>query len=86
MKRGDLVYIPSEVVLTRYYNNKETREKMPEKNQNLEIPTELKVLEKPANVIILETFENQCKDGYCEVLYQGKSWFVKQGNVVHNAD
>lgn len=70
MQKGDLVYVPSEVVLLQFYEEEKARRSVPVKVHRLERPTNLLLME--ANL------ENE---KYVKVWHRGDEWYVKRCDI-----
>ena len=71
-KAGDLAFIPAEVMMLKI-------------GEGGAIKRYKKTL-KPKNVLIVKSAAHQLGDGYCEILYNGESWFVKNTDIYGEKD
>jgi RecB family endonuclease NucS len=66
---GELVYVPANVVLTKY------------ENKNWNVPKKWHALEKPGFFLVVEA-NNQNPNGRISVLYDEEIWYVNKLDVV----
>jgi len=69
-KKGDLVFIPSDVTLLQFNHDSHSRDEAP----NKWIKTE-----KPAHAITVEHKKGWAP--YCKILYNGQYWFTNEENI-----
>ena len=66
-KAGDLAFIPAEVMMLKIGVTGAVKR--------------YKKTLKPKNVLIVKSSIYHLGDGYCEILYNGESWFVKNTDI-----
>ncbi len=73
LKKGDLVYLPSEVTLFKFSESNRWGE-IPFVNKTLQTP-------KPMTTAFIGLNEGFRKEGLCRVLYDGEIWSVEANDI-----
>ena len=73
LKKGDLVYLPSEITLYKFEKSNRWGE-IPFINKAIQIS-------KPLTTAFIGLNEGYRRDGYCEVLYNGEIWNVEPNKI-----
>tara|TARA_R100000008_G_scaffold86223_1_gene78441 strand:+ start:1600 stop:1851 length:252 start_codon:yes stop_codon:yes gene_type:complete len=73
LKRGDLVYLPSEVTLFKFSDSDRWGE-VPFVNKTMQTP-------KPMTTAFIGLSKGFRKEGLCKVLYNGEVWSVEANNI-----
>tara|TARA_Y100000034_G_C6848783_1_gene384821 strand:- start:234 stop:479 length:246 start_codon:yes stop_codon:yes gene_type:complete len=73
LKRGDLVYLPSEVTLFKFDKGDRWGD-IPFVNKTLKTP-------KPMTTAYVSPVIGLKKDNLCEILYNGEIWSVEANNI-----
>jgi len=78
MKKGDLVYIPSETMLLQYNKEVENIDIDPNKTYIGPAPIKWNKLTKPASLLLVE---ESSRDGLAKVWFEGAEWFVSRKDI-----
>ena len=73
LKKGDLVYLPSEITLFKFSDSDSWGE-IPFVNKTMQTP-------KPMTTAFIGLNEGFRKEGLCKVLYNGEIWSVEANNI-----
>jgi len=73
LKKGDLVYLPSEITLFKFSDSERWGE-VPFVNKTLQTP-------KPMTTAFIGLNEGIRREGLCEILYNGEIWSVEANSI-----
>ena len=77
-QKGDLIYVPAQVILLTLNKDVDIDKIDPRKAYIGSTPIKFLKRDRPINLIVLE---NEVKDTYIRVWYQGEEWLLKKDDA-----